>query len=331
MVNIRKIADIGNVSTATVSRVFNNSPFVKEETRRKVQKLIRKHGYSPNPLAQGLIQKKTWLVGIIVPDMYNQFIPTVVEPLTQILANAKYQCILNLTENDHNKEERAIKEILRFYCEALLFVGTRIQKDPNRNLIERIGEKIPIIMINALDKYKNTFQVYNDEYEAIKNVVEYIVNHDRKRLALVIGPSDQNTFINKKKGFVAGLAKRNIDVDHCSILEGYTDYESGYKAADILIGEKVTPDAIIAGSDIIALGILKFLMDKRIRVPEDIMLTGYDNIPSSGFSTPGLTTVDQMGGYLGKNAAEVLLKIFKGEKKITDICYVPKLCIRDTA
>src|SRR3989304_6255822 len=117
MVNIRKIADIGNVSTATVSRVFNNSPFVKEETRRKVQKLIRKHGYSPNPLAQGLIQKKTWLVGIIVPDMYNQFIPTVVEPLTQILANAKYQCILNLTENDHKKEERAIKEILRFYCE----------------------------------------------------------------------------------------------------------------------------------------------------------------------------------------------------------------------
>lgn len=330
MVNIRKVAQKCNVSIATVSRVLNNNPNVKIETRNRIKAYIRRHGYLPNPLAQGLIQKKTWLVGIIVPDMYNQFVPTVVEPLTQLLSKARYQSILNLTEYDLKREEIAINEVLRFYCEALIFVGTRFQNDTNRGLIERIGNKIPVIMINALEKIPNTYHIYNDESTAIERVVNYLAGLGMKKISLVVGPTYHNTFSEKKRGFIVGLEKNNLNVDNQYIVEGVVGAEGGLSAVKQLLRQTPPPDSIVTGSDLIALGILKGLLKSGVSIPEQMKLVGYDNIPLAEVSNPGLTTVDQHGQRLGKKAAQMLLEIFEGKQVDREIRFVPEMFFRET-
>ncbi len=319
------------VSIATVSRVLHDSARVSDATKTKVLDTIRLHGYLPNPLAQGLIKKRTWLIGVLVPDLYNQFVATVVESFSQVVEKDRYQCIINATKNDSQKEHRAIAEALRYYCEAIVFVGTRLSVDRNKGFIEDIGKKMPVIMINALQSIKNTYHVFNDECAAIENVVEYLVGRGRKRLALIIGPAVQNTFREKKKGFLNGLKKYGLTLNKKHILEGYGEYDDYQSAVDQLFKSKPVPDAIIAGGDLAALGVLKYLTRRHIAVPQEVMLVGYDNIPFAGLSVPGLTTVDQQGALLGSRAADTLLDVLNGVETAREHKFLPRIYPRETA
>jgi DNA-binding LacI/PurR family transcriptional regulator len=330
-INMRTIASLCNVSTATVSRVLHGSEKVSHKTRTRVLDIIRKHGYLPNPLAQGLIKKRTWLIGVLVPDMYNQFVPTVVEPFAFEMEKARYQCILNATKNDPVKERRAIEETLRYYCEGLVFIGTRLVEDQNRSYIEEVARKIPVVMINALETIANAFHVYNDECAAISSVVDYLVSMKKRNLSMVLGPMTHNTFREKKKGFLSGLQRNNIQAESAYIIEGCEEYHDFRDVVEYLFRKNPPPNAIVTGGDLVALGILKALARKNIRVPRDVMLVGYDNIPFAAMSVPGLTTVDQHGEVLGKTAAEVLRKALKGIPVNRDHKFLPTICKRETA
>ena len=329
--NIRKVAEMCEVSIATVSRVLHESARVSDATRAKVLNTIRLHGYLPNPLAQGLIKKRTWLIGVLVPDLYNQFVATVVESFTLVVEKARYQCIINATKNDFQKEHRAIAEALRYYCEAIVFVGTRLRADRNEGYIKDIGKRMPVIMINALQPIKNTYHIFNDECAAIESVVEYLVARGRKRLALIVGPTVQNTFWEKRRGFLKGLEKCQLVPNRSYILEGYKEYDDYQGAVDKLFRNKPAPDAIVTGGDLAALAVLKDLNKRHIAVPQDVMLVGYDNIPFAELSVPGLTTVDQQGALLGSRAAEILLNVLNGLEIAREHRFLPRIYQRETA
>lgn len=332
-ITIQDVAKSANVSVATVSRVINGNYPVKEETREKVQKVIRELNFIPNIQARELTRQKSTAIGVVVPSINNMFFPEVVTSIETKLKEKGYSLILCCSNNDKNEEVQCINELLARNVAGVIVL------DPNSaniysNFYESISKTIPIVFVNGHLSVENISSVCNDEALGAQVALKYLISHNHKNILFIRG--EHSASYDIKEHIYTDLLRSIDNYNSANIInigKGNSSQTVDKTISKVTLALKNDKSltAIFACNDLMAVGAINACKRLGLKVPSDISIIGFDNIELSKIVEPKLTTVDQNMALLGENSAELLLeKINNNNDFSKKIILNNKLIIRET-
>jgi LacI family transcriptional regulator len=310
-VSIKDIAAACNVSAPTVSRALNGSKEISEETRNMILKVCEEKNYRPNLLARSLILKKTNMIGLIIPDITNQYYAYVSKGVEAYLESLGYGVILC----NHNRKKSNEKKYIDFLLDRMVDGIIMIPIEPNRKDYEPITDRnIPLLLLDNYVYDLDVSFVSNDNYTGARKIIMHMVNQGYRRIGVIIGGRNSSASNDRLKGYADILKENDIVFDETIIVHCQATFEDGYNIAQQLIDQKV--DSIFAINDTVAMGVMKYCYSKGIRIPEDIGIAGYDDIEQASMLPVPLTTVHQKKYSLGFKAAEILINEINNPKQV---------------
>lgn len=311
--SIKDVAKEAEVSIATVSRVLNDVDVVNEDTKKKVQEAIKKLGYRPNIIARSLKTQKSRTIGIIIPDISNQFYPEIVRGAEDVSNIYNYNIMLCNTDLDPEKEMEYLRVLKEKMVDGVIYMSNSLEAE----MIELIKElEIPTVLVETTDK-ENTFpSVTIDNEKAAIDAMNYLIKKGNKKIAYIGTHEDAvNAAAYRFSGYRAVLKKNNIEFNEELCSFGGLKAQDGYEGIkNILKLSEV--DAVFCSSDELAMGAINALRDMGKKVPEEIDVIGFDNIYSSAFFYPKLTTVEQPMYDMGSVGMRMLIKIINGAELV---------------
>jgi LacI family transcriptional regulator len=305
---IEEIAKMSGVSRSTVSRVINNDPHVKESTRAHVLEVIRRVNYKPNAVARGLASGRTRIIGLIFPTAQSSlftdpYYPGLVQGITTACNANDYSVMLWLTNTD--QEQSTIHQLVSNSLLDGLVIASYLIDDP---LLEALKKsKVPFLLIGRHPSDNNLNYIDADNMNGAREAVVHLLRLGRQRIATITGPSKMIAGIDRLEGYERAFNERGLRPDPAMIVEGDFTESGGYNSMMRLIPHN--PDAVFVASDAMAMGALRALTEAGRRVPEDVAVVGFDDIPAAAHMDPPLTTVRQNIPRLGQLAAETLIQI----------------------
>ncbi len=287
--SLSDVARYAKVSTATVSRVLNNPEKVAEKSRMVVQAAIDKLGYIPDGAARALASRHTGTIGAVVPTLDNAIFATGVQGFQNRLKKCGYTVIVASHEYDLVEEAHEVKTLLRQGIDALLIVGST--HDPQ--LLHLLKEKkIPYVNCWAYKPDSNQPYIGFDNKKAASKLTDYLLDLGHKDFAVISGRTRNNDrAMDRLLGIREAIEKRDLTLPREKILERSYSVKKGRQAMRILLQDARLPTAVICGNDILALGALAECQSVGIRVPEEISITGFDDLDISAQIIPSLTTI----------------------------------------
>ena len=302
---IDQVAKKAGVSKATVSRVLNNSKPVSDETRARVIKAIETLDFKPNPAARTLVSKKSGTIGVVVTDIANNFVSVLVKSIEDIAYNKGYSiCICN-SYFSVKKENELLMMLKDKRVDGIIFLTSGI-KDEHKAFFSRAN--IPVALVNVGHRGKNIIGIGIDNRKAAYDITAYFLNKGLTRVGMIRAPLE-DVYSGKERfmGYCNALEKYSIPYDEKLVKEGVLEAESGYRAAAELCKNGARPEALFVACDLMAFGAIKAILDHGYRVPEDIEVAGFDDVPMASYFHPTLTTVRQPIEEMGSLAAEKLI------------------------
>ncbi len=312
-VTIKDIAKEAKVSIATVSRVINNkSEGVGQETRERIQKIIKDMNYYPNRVARGMVTKKSNILGLILPDISNPFFPDLVRGLEDTASKSGYNIVLCNSDNNKDKEASYIRVLKENNAAGIFYISVIKKNDNNLNLL--LDSKIPFVLMDRRINIEKVPKIYTDNMTGMYEMVEYLIENGHNHIAYISGPKHNSSSDQRLEGYKKALSDSGISVNVDIIKIGDYKIESGRQhMLDLLEqGNKFT--AVACANDMMAVGALEVLKDKKLKVPKEISITGYDDIFMASVTSPKLTTVAQPKYEMGCIAAELMIKLVQGQK-----------------
>jgi len=287
---IKDIAKLANVSKSTVSRVVSNNGFVKPETKERIERVIMELNYKPNVFAKGMRTNKSNSIGILFPDLSNPFFAEWYEILDKISREKGYLNYICISDPKGETEETRVNDLLaRSIDGIILFSYTK--NNPFWKRLEEINKTTPVICCDSMFQGFNVSCVYANGEKATKKAVEYIYNTGKRRIAYIKGSKDFDVVTNRFEGYKAALDELQIEFEGELVKEGKFTKNCGWKAAEKLMSLDKKPDAILASTDYMALGVLDYLTKNNYKIPGDVAVFGYDNLQLSAATTPPLSTI----------------------------------------
>lgn len=303
--SIVDVAVRAKVSIATVSRVINNSPHkVNQVTKDRVLSAIRELDYRPNALAKALLSKKTMSVGIIIPDISNPYYTEIVRGIQDISDQYRYGVILLNTDRNQERIIRHIYFLREKAVDGIIFSGGIIHGDKVLSALKPLKERVVVIGRHPVDFPA----VVIDNIGGAEKATEHLLALNHRNIGFIGGPEKSTSARDRLTGYRHALTQRGLPFDKNLIRKGDLTYNSGYLLARDLL-EKERPTAIFADNDLMALGAIRAARESGQRVPEDLAVVGFDNIPLSAYSDPSLTTVEIPMYQVGRAALEMLLNV----------------------
>jgi len=308
---LEDIAKQSGVSRSTVSRVVNNHPNVSEDVRKRVKEVINKTGYQPHAAARTLASQRSWMLGLVLPRSVSSFFADPYFPrLTQGIAQAcnQYNYTLGLFLISTKEDEEAI--FPRVSRKGLLD-GILLQSDQLGDQLTNqiIQSKIPLVIIGRPFYNKNVSYIDVDNVNGAFTAVSHLIRLGYQRIGTITGVSTRTVSLDRKEGYIKALTERGRNIDESLIVEGDFTEAGGYYAMQQLLPNK--PDAVFAASDIMAIGAMRAIREAGLRVPEDIALVGFDDLPLATMPEPRLTTIRQPVYQFGVKAVEILLDLIE--------------------
>ncbi|WP_213975759.1 LacI family DNA-binding transcriptional regulator, partial [Tepidanaerobacter acetatoxydans] len=313
MVTIKEVAKKAGVSPSTVSRVLNGSSIVADATREKVMAAVKTLNYHPNFLAQGLKDGKTKTIGLIIPNIRNPIYPVVARGVEDVARKYGYTVILCNTDEDTEIEKESIQKLRKRWIDGFVIAPAAKETE---HLAELQKEKFPmVIIIRKLDIDANT--VIIDNFQAAYDAVSFLIKTGHKRIAIVKGNQQLALYRDRFRGYKHALADAHIPIEDELITGDNSDSIQwsldGYNAINSLLNRNIQFDAVLATTDLRAIGAIRAIKDHNLRVPEDISVIGFDNLEFSSLIDPPLSTVSQPFYDIGARAASKLLQLCSGE------------------
>ncbi len=331
--NLEDIAERAGVSRSTVSRVINNEPYVSQKTRMKVEQVIEEVGFTPNPVARMLVTQKTRIIGVVIPhtldDVFDDpfYFPTLLQGVAETTNANDYGMLLWLGQSDEDEARFHRRVLQNRLMDGLILVSIRVN-DP---WIEQLLESdIPFTMVERPRQFEeHVSYVGLDNVQAAQMAVKHLIGLGYQRIGTITGALDNYDALDRLDGYKIALENAGRDVDETLIADGDFRYQSGYDAMQYLLSQGV--DAVFAASDRMAMGALQALHEADLRVPDDVALVGFDDLPSALRSKPPLTTIHQPIRQKGARAAEILLNLIEGEITAPQQVILPtKLVVRQS-
>ncbi|MEX1030661.1 MAG: catabolite control protein A [Paenibacillaceae bacterium] len=310
-VTIYDVAREASVSMATVSRVVNNNPNVKPQTRKKVFEAIERLGYRPNAVARGLASKKTTTVGVVIPDISNAIFAEVARGIEDIANMYHYNIILCNADKKKDKEIRVINTLLEKQVDGLLFMGGAVTED---HIQAFRTSSVPIVLCATTDEGDNYPSVDIDHTAAAEDAVSTLIENGHRRIAMISGTlQDPSNGFARYQGYKNALDKAGITIKDDLVRIGNYRYESGLEVAQYFLELQDKPTAIFAANDEMAIGAIHAIQDKGLRVPEDVSVISVDNVRMASMVRPLLSTVAQPMYDIGAVSMRLLTKLMKKE------------------
>lgn len=309
--NIYDIAKLAGVSIATVSRVVNDSPKVSERTKEKVRQVMKDNDYTPNAFARGLGLGSMNTLGIVCPDVADIYMASAVSYLEKNLQGYGYDCILYCSGYDEEDKQQAVERILKKQIDALIMVGSEyIYDTPEQNgYLHNVAEKLPVFLINGSMEGSNIYSVLADDFQAVYDVTEELLFTGKQEI-LFLSNAHSYSAMSKLRGYESALKEHGIPVNQKLIL--YPD-NAIYATRDMLLRQRgLSFDSVIAATDELAIGALKYIRARGMRVPGEISVVGCNNSELSICCEPELTSIDNRVEVLCKTTIDSIMALLGG-------------------
>ncbi|WP_138755677.1 LacI family DNA-binding transcriptional regulator [Paenibacillus sinopodophylli] len=340
-VTVYDIAREANVSVATVSRVINNTAPVKQSTRERVMELIVKHQFQPNALARSLYKKETGMIGVILPDITNPFFPALLAGLDQEARSKGYTFFLcDTVSTNGDSAEQYVREsqylsiLMEKQVDGIVMIGGRINlAKPSKESICEVVEaskRVPLLLINGNLTGGGITRVYADELEGAELATQHLIELGHEHIAFVGGYKHMSNTIQRIKGYLKAMERSGLQTRKEWIMDGGFSVASGTAFMNRLLEHSERPTAIFCANDLVAIGVMKAAHKAGIRVPEELSLVGFDDIPYASNSIPELTTVSLKCYDVGRYAAEQLHHMITKNKFSRSIKVRPELIVRES-
>jgi len=302
---ILEIAKLANVSRTTVSRVINNSPNVSDAVRNKVLKVIEETGYVPSEQAKSLRTKKTKVIGVILPKISTETSSKLVSGIDEELAQFGYQILLANANLEKEKEIEFLHLLKIRQVDGIILTPT----NADARLIEEVHQIQKPIVVIGQDIPGVSNVLYND-YHAARDLVTLMLNKGHEKIAFIgVDESDIAVGVMRKKGYLDVMKENGLCIEEHWVQKGIFDIDSGYEAMKRIIqNSKMTPTAVFAVTDRLAIGAMQYLKEIGFSIPKDMAITGIGASELSKYVEPSLTTVDYLNKEAGREAAKMILQ-----------------------
>lgn len=317
---VRTLKDIAkelNVSVSTISRVVNNKTYVNPKTRKMVLEGLAKYNYVPNQVARSLKKRSTETIGILVPDISENFFAQIIKGVDEVLGKKKYAIILADSNESPKKEAQYLKLLYQNRIDALV-LATVSKEYSALNMY--FNNDIPVVFIDNIPdlEYEIDCVIINNQKASLL-AVNHLIENSRQPIAIIIGSPDETTGYERLEGYKRALEQHNLPVDENLIKYGNYKENTGYSCMiELLENRKEAPfSGVYIGSEKMTYGAIKAIKEYNLSIPEDIALVGFDVHDKSGLITPGITTIRQPENNIGKIVADLIIKRLK-EKQLKD-------------
>ena len=328
MATIYDIAKRAGVSPATVSRALNQKGQVKEETRKKILEIAEELNYSPNYLARSLKKKKTFTIALIISDVTNPFFTTLARGVEDKASSQGFNAIFCNTDESPAKEKEYIDLMLRRRVDGLV-IASCSTGDTLRDLKEK---EVPVVLVDRrIENFEGDLVVGDSKegaYELTRHLIEV---HNFREIAMITGPTIISTSKDRIAGYQRALQEAGLPIRSEWIMTGSYKEDFGYQIATRFFSEKKKlPQAVFAGNNLIAIGIVRAARERGIKIPEDLALVTFDDLEAASLLYPFLTVAKQPAYTMGSLATQFLLERIEGgeirEKR--EVVLKPEIIVR---
>ncbi len=313
-VTLREVAQSAGVSPGTASRALSSQTrgLVKVETARRVDAAARKLGYEPNSAARSLRTRRSYTVGVLIPDLANPLFPRIIRGIEDQLSPGGYTALLANTDDDERRE-RSMFEALRGR-QVDGFIMATARRDDSL-VADAVAAGVPVVLVNRTVDRKGVQAVVPDDRGGIEQVIDHLVDLGHREIGYVAGPQDVSTGYLRYRGFVEAMESHDLPLTAGGVVfaPSYSE-EAGAAAARELLEARPNCTALLAANDMVALGIYSVAHDLGYRCPRDLSVVGFNDMAFADKFSPPLTTVHIPVYDLGVSAAELLMERLESQE-----------------
>jgi DNA-binding LacI/PurR family transcriptional regulator len=325
-VNIGEIARRAKVSTATVSRTLNQTGTVRPETARRVWRVAAALNYYPNSHARTLVSGRSRLLGLIVSDITNPFFPELVNSFEALATQQGYDLILTSTDYQTARMIGCVRRMLERKVDGVAIMTSEM----DLGLIKELARRgVPMVFMDVGRVGQRMSHVLIDYAHGVRQGVDHVVKLGHRHVAFITGPLDLHSARTRRQAFLDGMRAHGLKPEARLVREGTHTAEGGEQAMTALLKGSKRMTAVVCSNDWTAIGALHAIDAAGLRVPEDISVVGFDDIPLARYTRPPLTSVRTSAGDVGSIAFEALFRLIGGERLEGDVYQVPtRLVVR---
>jgi LacI family transcriptional regulator len=326
-ITIKDVALEANVSTATVSRVLNESGFVSEEIKQRVYLSVKKLNYQPNAIARSLKQDKTYTIGVVIPDITNPYYMTISKGIEDIVQQKGYNLIFCSSDENPKKEDKLLQLLVEQRVDAIV-LATSGGCEKKVSNINQAG--VPIVLVDRTFEIEGQKldSVTESNFESTYELTTHLLKQGHQSIGLVNGLLNVSTGKDRYEGFKKAIEDFGIKEDTKYIFNGSFTQEGGIKAVDYFLNFSQKPTAILSFNNEMTFGVLLELTRRGYSIPEDIVIASYGNLEAAQLlKSPGIISVDHKPYEMGERVGEILLKRLNNEQGPFTEIFKPELLI----
>ena len=306
-VTIKDIAKQAGISHSTVSRALHDSPLIAKNTAERIRQTALDLGYLPSAAARSLKTNRSQALGVIVSSVEDPFFGEILQGIEEVAQKSGYSLFMAASQRDPQQEQAIVQAMSEHRVDGVIICSASFKAEQSRQFL---AYGVPIVVVNnqAAEDYR--YSIYHDDVDGSRQVTRHLLDLGHRRIAYLGNSSSGRTTLDRLTGFqqemrVAGLA---VSPEHIHEVSGGGP-EDGLAGLEHFLGLGDRPSALFCYNDMMAIGILKGLQQAGIRVPQEMSVTGFDNILFSAFTNPSLTTFDQPKRFIGAEAARLVLEL----------------------
>lgn len=312
---IKDIAKALGISSSTVSRALKDHPNVSPETKKAVLDLADELNYQPNSIALSLRRSKSNTIGVIIPEIVHFFFSTVISGIEDIAYSAGYSVIVAQSNESYDREVMDTYALSKNRVDGILISMSR--ETTNYDHFETIHRRgLPMVFFDRVCETINCSKVIVDDFDGAFQVTQHLIQQGYKRIAHLAGPESLILSKQRMDGYKKALKENHMPFDESIILRGGASdsLDLAYELTSRLLNSPNPPDALFAINDRAALGAMKAVKEKGLRIPEDFAIAGFSNWEFTAMTDPAITTVDQPGFKMGQEAARLLIREIEADE-----------------
>ncbi|WNH09404.1 LacI family DNA-binding transcriptional regulator [Thalassobellus suaedae] len=330
---IHDIARALKIDSSTVSRALNNSPKVKEDTKKIILAKAEELGYQRNLLASNLRKNITNTIGVVVPRISRHFFSSAIQGIEETAYQAGYNVIICQSLDQLDRERKIVDGLVSNRVDGLLISVSMETIDYNHlEVLKRSG--VPLVFFDRHCQIPGYSSVIIDDFKGGFDATEHLILKGCKNIVHFSGPLEVEIYKKRFEGYQAALSKYGISFNSEYILSSRLMEKDGYECIEKLLEKGLEIDGLFSSNDLAAIGAMKYLKEQGIKTPEDVAIVGFSNEPVSRVIEPSITTIDQSGFEMGKLAIDLLLEHITNKsipKKGQTIILESKLIERDSS
>lgn len=320
------VARLARVSQSAVSRAFSPGASISPSMRERVVKAAEELGYRPNAIARAMISGRSGLIAILVAYLDNQFYPVLLEQLSRALQERGYQVLLFMTET--GDQDQVVQKMLQYQVQGIIMASATLSS----TLASQCAETgVPVLLLNRYVPATPASSVTSDNIEGGRMLAHFLVDGRHSRIAFIAGQEDSSTSRDREAGFCKGLAERGLTL-FARAVGGYT-FAGAAEAARALFRRREKPDALFVANDHMAFSVMDVLRGElKLRIPDDVSIVGYDDVPEAGWGGYSLTSVSQSSADMVAATVDILIpQIEKREVRRRAAILPARLVVRRSA